>query len=71
MKTIRAKMDFTLHGVPYYKGDEIENLKIEEIIRLNEKGFIEPLTQKEIVSLMKENENKSKMVEKSKIKEGE
>lgn len=72
MKIIKAKEDFTLHGVLYSKGDEMENLKIEEIINLNEKGFIEPLTQKEIISLIKDKENENKIINKpQKTKEGE
>lgn len=74
MKTIRIKKDFTLKGNPYFKGDDIESreFEIEEIIKLNEKGFIEPLTQKEIVSLIKEKENGYKsFVKPTKVKEGE
>lgn len=76
MKLLKVKNTFSLNGTIYEKNDEIEceKLKIEEIIRLNEKGFIEPLTRKEIISLTKEKENKTenKIFNKPlKIKEGE
>ena len=49
MKSVKAIKDFTLHGVDYFKGDEIEVKDIADIVKLNEKGFIEPLTRKDIV----------------------
>ena len=51
MKPIKANKDFTLNGVEYFVGDEVEVDNISDIIRLNEKGFIEPLPFKEIVAL--------------------
>lgn len=66
MKPIKIKKDFTLNGNPYFNGDNIESkeFKIEEIVSLNEQGFIEPLTQKEIISLIKERENDTKSISK-------
>lgn len=47
MKPI-AKINCQLNGIFYDKGDEIEVNNIEQLRKLNEKGFIEPLTQKQI-----------------------
>jgi hypothetical protein len=54
MKSIKAKKDFTLNNVDYFVGEEIEINNISDIIKLNEKGFIEPLTRKEIVLIERE-----------------
>jgi hypothetical protein len=54
MKEIKAIKDFSLNGVPYVEGDIIKDLKIEEISRLNEKGFIEPLSYKELILIERE-----------------
>lgn len=48
MKSIIAKKDFTLNGVAYEKGDEVRVKDKVELVSLNEKGFIEPLTLKQI-----------------------
>ena len=42
-----AKIDFTLNGKFYSKGDEVHGTQ-EQIAKLNEKGYIEPLTRKEL-----------------------
>lgn len=57
MIKIIAKKDFTRNGEYVFAGDEIKANDINEIVRLNEKGFIEPLTFKDIVQLKKELEN--------------
>ena len=57
MLKIIAKKDFTRNGEYVFVGDEIKANDISEIVRLNEKGFIEPLTFKDIVQLKKELEN--------------
>lgn len=54
MKTIKAKKDFTLNNIDYFIGDNVKTKNISDIIRLNEKGLIEPLTRKEIVLIQKE-----------------
>ena len=43
----KAKIDFTLNGKYYFAGDEVEG-NYEQISKLNEKGYIEPLTLKEL-----------------------
>ena len=50
----KAKKDFTLNGVFYEKGDEVKVDSKEALIKLNEKGFIEPLTAKQIQNFGKE-----------------
>ena len=47
MKPI-ATRDFELYGTFYEKGDEVEVKSKEILVKLNEKGFIEPLTPKQI-----------------------
>lgn len=54
MKPLKAKKDFTLNGVEYFVDDEVKTNNISEIIRLNEKGFIVPLSRKEINLIRKE-----------------
>lgn len=45
---IKATKNFTLNGIAYEKGDVVEVKTKEDLIKLNEKGFIEPLTLKQI-----------------------
>lgn len=53
MKPI-ARKDCSINGKFYDKGDEIEGLtNVEQLQKLVEKGFIEPLTQKEIQNYFK------------------
>lgn len=54
MKPLKAKKDFTLNGIEYFIDDEVKTNNISEIIRLNEKGFIVPLSRKEINLIRKE-----------------
>lgn len=63
MKKIVAKIDFTANGNGYIKGDEINGLTYEQIVKLNEKGFIEPLDFKDLVLIKRELDNKKKVKE--------
>lgn len=62
--------DFVLNGEYYFKNDEIEPDKIgtiKDIARLNENGFIKPLSLKELIKLeseMKKPKNINKEEEK-------
>lgn len=62
--------DFVLNGKYYFKNDEIEPDKIgtiKDIARLNENGFIKPLSLKELIKLeseMKQPKNINKEEEK-------
>ena len=56
MKLI-IQRDFVLNGEYYFENDEIEPNKIgtiEDISRLNENGFIKPLSLKELIKLESE-----------------
>ena len=57
MKKVIAKIDFNTNLKGYIKGDEIEGLTYEQIVKLNEKGFIEPLEYKDLIVMKKELEN--------------
>lgn len=59
MKII-ARIDFTSNLGELIKSDEITNLTYEQIVKLNEKGFIEPLTYKDLVLIKRELENPKK-----------
>ena len=69
MKLIVNK-DFTLNGSYYFENDEIAPEKIgtiKDISRLNENGFIKPLSLKELVELeqeLKQNKKTNKEEEK-------
>lgn len=60
MKKIIAKMDFNLNGVDYIKGEEIDVKDYNAIVRLNEKGYIEPLEYKDLVFIKRELEKNKK-----------
>ena len=64
MKKIIAKVNFTLNGMEYIAGDEMPKLKYEEIAKLNEIGFIEPLEYKDLVLIKRELKNKNNKEEK-------
>lgn len=60
MKPIKARILFSHKGTWYEKGDEVKVQTKEELVKLNEKGFIEPLTFKEIENFGKEEPKKRK-----------
>lgn len=55
-----CKRDFTLGDKYYEAGDEVEVTDKAILVLLNEKGFIKPLTRKEIENFGKEEKNISK-----------
>lgn len=59
MKLI-AKKDFVINDTPYIEGDEVIVKDFAAVKKLNEKGFIGPLTYKELVLIKRELENKKK-----------
>lgn len=67
---LTIQRDFVLNGVYYFENDEIEPEKIgtiKDISRLNENGFIKPLSLKELVKLeqeLKQNKKTNKEEEK-------
>lgn len=54
MKKVIAKKDFSINGVSYITGDEIKITDVEKITKLNELGYIEPLSYKELVMIGRE-----------------
>jgi hypothetical protein len=57
MKKIIAKVDFTSNIGDFIAGDELNDLTYEQIVKLNEKGYIEPLTYKDLVHIKRELKN--------------
>ena len=62
MKIIVSK-DFTSNKGNFIKGDELKGLTYRQIVLLNEKGLIEPLSYKDLVLLKREQENPKKKEE--------
>lgn len=58
MKKIIAKVNFTSNIGSYVEGDEITGLTYNQIVRLNEKGFIEPLDFRDLVLIQRELDKK-------------
>ena len=58
MKPIKAKVLFSHKGIWYEAGDEVKVETKEELVKLNEKGSIEPLTFKDIQNFGKEEPKK-------------
>ena len=66
MKAIKFIKNCNYNGKTYFVGDELKDVKdIQGINRLNEKGFIEPLTQKELIQI----KNGSFFINKNKTEE--
>lgn len=54
MKKIIARINFVANNKTYVKGDEVKDLNYRQIVKLNEKGFIEPLTYEDLVLIERE-----------------
>ena len=63
MKKIIAKVNFTTNIDNYIAGDEITGLNYEQIVKLNKKGFIEPLEYKDLVLIKRELEENKEIKE--------
>ena len=63
IKKIIVAKDFTANGKFYIVGDELKDLSFEQIIKLNEKGFIEPLDMKDIILITRENDKQKNIKE--------
>lgn len=59
-KKVIAAKDFNANGTFYFAGDELKGLSFEQIIKLNELGFIEPLELKEIIKIAQGNKKNIK-----------
>lgn len=56
---LKVKQDFSVNGTFYFTGDTIEEkLPLSIINKLNEKGYIEPLSIKDMMEYDKENKPK-------------
>ena len=53
MKII-AKIDFKANDKEFIAGDEIKDFDYKQIVKLNELGFIEPLSYKDLVLIKRE-----------------
>ena len=53
MKII-AQINFIFNGKRYIVGEEVKVENIEQVLKLNELGYIKPLTYEEIVLLERE-----------------
>lgn len=58
MKKIIAKINFTVNGNDYIKGEEININNYKVLKKLNEMGYIEPLDYKDLVLIKRELEGK-------------
>ena len=67
MKKIIAIKDFLANGESFIEGDEIKTKNYEAIVKLNEQGFIEPLSYKELILIKRELENKEENTNGTKI----
>ena len=54
MKTIKVIKNFVANNTPYIVGDVIKDLSYEQIVKLNENGFIEPLTYEDLTIIKRE-----------------
>lgn len=54
MEKIIAKKDFVLEGKQYIVGDELDITDIKIIKTLNEGGYIEPLSYRDLVLIERE-----------------
>lgn len=56
---LKVKQDFSINGTFYFAGDTIEEkLPLSIVNKLNEKGYIEPLSIKDMMEYDKENKPK-------------
>lgn len=63
MKPIKVIKDFSVNGNYYFAGDTIENkIDYETLNKINEKGYIEPLTLKELIQYKREFEKPQKQI---------
>ena len=63
MRPIKVIKDFRANDKAYIVGDVIEKMSYNQIVKLNELGFIEPLTYKDLVEIKRELEKPEKKEE--------
>ena len=69
MKTIIAKKDFRLNGKYYYKDSEIKIKNYADLVKLNQNGFIIPLSSEDMKEIKEELKNKRSVTLKKKKEE--
>ena len=62
MIKVIARMDFIFNGTGYIAGDEVEVDDIVKIAKLNELGYIEPLSYKDLVLLERQLKKEKEML---------
>ena len=60
MKTIKVIKNFVANDKPYIVGDIITDLSYNQIVKLNENGFIEPLSYEDLTIIKRELEKGKK-----------
>ena len=63
MKILKAKTDFCFKGTWYSENDDVPVYTVEDLVKLNEKGFVEPQTIKDIQNFTKDNKKNFKKEE--------
>lgn len=58
MDKVIAKTDFSFNGKDYLEDEIVEVDNYAQVIKLNERGLIKPLTYKELVLIQRELEKK-------------
>lgn len=58
MKSFKVKKSFQLDGTIYEENDEIKVTDVKTLVLLNEKGYIKPLSAKEIQNFAKINNDR-------------
>lgn len=61
MKTIKVIKNFTANGKQYIVGDEIQDMSYNQIVKLNELGFVEPLSYEDLAIIKRELEKPKKL----------
>ena len=57
MKKVIASKDFSIGDRFYIKDEEIKDVDFKTIVKLNEQGFIYPLTNKDLILIKEEEED--------------
>jgi hypothetical protein len=61
MKKIIAKINFSANNKFYIAGEEITGLTFNQIVKLNEQGFIEPLKYEDLIVIERELKKKEEL----------
>lgn len=61
MKSIIAIKNFIANGKNYIANDEIKDMTYNQIVKLNEKGFIKPLSYEDLTIIKRELEKPKKL----------